>query len=68
MNKGIQMATGEIIGILNSNDYYTSKDVISEVVKKITSEESQSLYADLIYVSTRDTKKLSGNGPQVLSI
>ena len=29
MNKGIRMATGDIVGILNSDDYYTSNDVLS---------------------------------------
>lgn len=29
MNKGIRMASGEIVGILNSDDYYTSSDVLS---------------------------------------
>src|SRR6187455_203154 len=33
MNKGLLMATGEIIGILNSDDFYVSPDVISQVVQ-----------------------------------
>lgn len=28
MNKGIRMATGEVVGILNSDDFYTSSDVV----------------------------------------
>ena len=31
MNKGIQMATGEVIGILNADDYYPSNDVLLRV-------------------------------------
>ena len=31
MNKGIRMATGDVIGILNADDYYPSNDVLSRV-------------------------------------
>jgi glycosyltransferase involved in cell wall biosynthesis len=34
MNKGIKMASGEIIGIINSDDWY-EKDIMAEIVKKI---------------------------------
>ena len=33
MNKGIRMASGEVAGILNSDDYYTSDDVIANMVQ-----------------------------------
>ena len=32
MNKGLAMATGDVIGLLNSDDYYTSPDVLESVV------------------------------------
>src|SRR5690349_1277163 len=34
MNKGIDLATGEIIGIINSDDFYTNNHVISSVMKQ----------------------------------
>lgn len=34
MNKGIKMATGDIIGILNSDDIYAHEDVLKEIVEK----------------------------------
>jgi glycosyltransferase involved in cell wall biosynthesis len=59
MNKGLLMATGEIIGILNSDDFYISPDVISQVVQTMQSENADALYADLVYVASDDiTKKL----------
>ena len=49
MNKGIRMATGDVIGILNSDDFYTSNDVLSTVVKEI--EGVDAVYGDIHYVS-----------------
>ena len=36
MNKGIAMATGDVIGILNSDDFYTSDDILSTVEREVT--------------------------------
>lgn len=58
MNKGIALATGDIIGILNSDDFYTSPTVISEVVATMQTAAADSLYADLDYVSSTDKTKV----------
>ncbi len=58
MNKGVQAATGAIIGILNSDDFYTGPEVIREVVQQITATGSQALYADLVYVSSRNIERI----------
>src|ERR1035437_9436447 len=47
MNKGIGMATGEIIGLINSDDFYLSKDVIRKVVNAMEKDNADMLYADL---------------------
>ncbi len=57
MNKGLSMATGDIIGILNSDDFYADPDVIRQVVEQMEAERADALYADLIYVSPQDTNK-----------
>jgi len=55
MNKGVRLATGDFIGILNSDDFYINESVIERVVQQLTISKSQSLYADLVYVDREDT-------------
>ena len=58
MNKGIKISTGDIIGFLNSDDFYTSNEVISKVANIFKNEPSlDSCYADLIYTKSLDTSK-----------
>lgn len=58
MNKGVERATGDIIGILNSDDHYYDHTVISEVVHKFQTEHCDGLYADLIYVDRDNPDKV----------
>jgi glycosyltransferase involved in cell wall biosynthesis len=58
MNKGIKLSTGQIAGILNSDDFYTNEFVIEKVVNKMISENADCLYADLLYVDEFDTDKI----------
>jgi glycosyltransferase involved in cell wall biosynthesis len=55
MNKGVALATGDIIGILNSDDFYADKQVIEDVVRVFESSKADAVYADLLYVH-RDKK------------
>lgn len=58
MNKGISLATGDIVGILNSDDVYFNNKVISEVVRKFKSDSSNEIvYGNIQYVS-EDLKKV----------
>ena len=50
MNKGVRSATGDIIGILNSDDVYADKYVISDIVKIFDTTDADGVYADLQYV------------------
>lgn len=59
MNKGISLATGDIIGILNADDIYADEKVISDVVRNIQENNSDSLYADLVYVKREDTNQVT---------
>lgn len=59
MNKGISYATGDIIGILNSDDFYTNEHVISKIVKLISNDNADAAYSDLVYVDEHDTTKIT---------
>ena len=57
MNKGFAMATGDISGILNSDDFYTSDDVLQSVVDGFGGEYVDAVYADIHYVNYEDVTK-----------
>jgi glycosyltransferase involved in cell wall biosynthesis len=58
MNKGITLATGDIIGILNADDIYNGEDVLAKVAKVFECETLDSCFADLVYVAADDTNKI----------
>ncbi len=59
MNKGIRMAKGDIIGIINSDDLFCDNDAIKIVVDEfLNKKEINAVYADLYYVSQDNTDKI----------
>lgn len=59
MNKGIQMATGDIVGLINSDDLFCDPEAIEKVVKVFRSKSFlDGVYADLYYVDQNDTSKI----------
>jgi glycosyltransferase involved in cell wall biosynthesis len=50
MNKGISNASGDVIGILNSDDTYIESNSVSKLINKLVESGSDSVYADLIVV------------------
>ncbi|MCH6201328.1 glycosyltransferase [Aquiflexum sp. LQ15W] len=50
MNKGIKMATGDIVGILNSDDFYHRKDAISKIVEGFSDSTTSCVFADVRFV------------------
>ncbi len=59
MNKGIKESTGEIIGILNSDDVYAGPKVISKVVEAFADPTVQACYADLQYMDALDGTRVT---------
>ena len=57
MNKGIALATGNVIGILNSDDFYIDEFVIEKVVKEFDEKGVDSVYADLVFVNPNNLEK-----------
>ena len=57
MNKGIAMATGNIVGILNSDDFYTSPNVLAAVAKVMSDTNLDAVYGDIHYVKDNDLQK-----------
>ncbi len=58
LNKGMAMATGDVIGILHSDDFYTSSSVLSQYAKVFEKEKCDAVYSDLYYVDAIDTNKI----------
>lgn len=58
MNKGISAATGEVIGILNSDDIYIGPHVISTIAKFFSDPAIKTTYADLQYVQQDNLNKV----------
>ena len=56
MNKGIKMATGEVVGIINSDDFYHRKDIIQLVAETMSDKRVQAVYGDVRFVNPNDLK------------
>ncbi len=56
MNKGVQLATGDIIGILNSDDFYTNPSVLSKVAAAFEDPAVEAVYGDLQYVKVSNVE------------
>lgn len=54
MNKGIRMATGDVVGVLNSDDFFTSPDIVKLIAERIESHEA--VYGDVCYFSEETGK------------
>jgi glycosyltransferase len=58
LNKGMQMATGDVIGLVHSNDILASPDVIQTIVDSFNREKADVVYGDLEYVDPADLNKI----------
>jgi glycosyltransferase len=58
LNKGLDIATGDIIGLLHSDDFYTHNKVIATVVSHIEKHHVDSCYGDLMYVKKNNPEKV----------
>jgi glycosyltransferase involved in cell wall biosynthesis len=58
MNKGIAMASGDVIGFLNADDVYAHKDVLQSVAQVFGEASVDAVYADLVYVEQLNLQKV----------
>jgi glycosyltransferase involved in cell wall biosynthesis len=58
LNKGIQLATGDVIGFLHADDLYASDDVLSKIARAFEDPVVCAVYGDLEYVDRQDTSKV----------
>jgi glycosyltransferase len=57
LNKGVLLATGDVIAFLHSDDVYANETVISDVVD-IFDNDTQGVYGDLVYTDKKDINKV----------
>jgi len=58
MNKGLALASGDIIGFLNSDDIYADANVLESVAGAFADPAVEACYADLVYVAKNDWNKV----------
>lgn len=61
INKGIALATGDVVAILHADDFYADQTVISKVVHAFETTQSDTVYGDLQYVDRNETAKVIRN-------
>ena len=54
MDKGIALATGDVVGFLNSDDFYTAKDVLEKVAQAMKQPDLDAVYGDVHFVRDND--------------
>jgi glycosyltransferase involved in cell wall biosynthesis len=58
LNKGIDIASGDVIGILHSDDFYIDNNVIQKYADTFVKNASDAVYSDLYYVDKNNTDKV----------
>ena len=58
LNKGIKLATGDVIGVLHSDDEFYELDVLEKVMNIFQTTTADIVYGDLVYVDKKKSKKI----------
>jgi glycosyltransferase len=58
LNKGIKLATGDVVGLLHSDDMFANDRVIEKIADRFTETQCDATYGDLLYVSKADPSKI----------
>ncbi|AYD47979.1 glycosyltransferase family 2 protein [Arachidicoccus soli] len=57
MNKGIKMATGDVVGIINSDDFYHNSDTLSKIADAFMQNDIDCVYSDVRFVNPENLEK-----------
>jgi glycosyltransferase involved in cell wall biosynthesis len=58
LNKGLALATGDVIGLMHSDDVYANDHVLADVADAFSDPDIDAVYGDLDYVSQGDTSRV----------
>ena len=58
MNKGISLATGDVVGMINADDFYASVSAIERVVEAFSDDQAGACFGDLCYVDQKNTDRI----------
>jgi glycosyltransferase len=58
LNRGLARASGEVVGLLHSDDVYAGPDVLRGVAQSFADPRVDAVYGDLLYVSRADPSKV----------
>lgn len=58
MNKGLRLATGDVVGFLNADDILADKDVLARIAQGMADASVDAVYGDLVFVAPQDTQRV----------
>lgn len=61
LNKGIAKATGDIVGLVHSDDFLSDNSIIASIVESFISSDADGIYGNLHYVAKNNTSKIVRN-------
>ena len=61
INKGIRAATGDIVGLMHSDDFFFDNHVVSDIVKRFEKTDADFVYGDGLFVDCNDTNRVVRN-------
>ena len=58
MNKGIRMASGDVVGVLNSDDFYYDERVVEDIVDAFQQKNLDCVYGNLVFIDEKDSTNI----------
>ena len=59
MNKGLSLATGQVVGFLNSDDMFASPDSVALIAEAFLDQTIEGVYGDLVFVDPRNVERIT---------